>query len=101
MLDLDQSSFTIIQSILKKHVPEYDVYVFGSRVTGKAKRYSDIDLLLKGEQEIAWRRLEVLKEIFSESDLPILVDVVDAHTLSQTFLSQISPQSYLIQQAKR
>ncbi|CAN5462047.1 nucleotidyltransferase domain-containing protein [soil metagenome] len=99
MLDLDARYLKIIKAILKEYVAEYEVHVFGSRVTGKAKLYSDIDLLLKGNEPLEWRRLESLKDAFSESNLPISVDVVDWNTISAEFAKMIASYSQIIQES--
>ena len=85
MIDLDGKYLQIVKDILRRHVPECKVLVFGSRVTGTAHKYSDLDLAIVCDEPIDWRRLESLKDAFSESDLPIMVDVLDWHTLPESF----------------
>lgn len=50
------------------------VKVFGSRVTGKARPASDLDLVVF--PPIGQRELYDLMDAFEESDLPITVDVL-------------------------
>lgn len=38
----------IVKAILRKHVPDREVYYFGSRATGTAKKFSDLDLAVIG-----------------------------------------------------
>jgi len=40
-LDLSAAHLAIVCDILKRHIPHYTVWAFGSRVTGNAKPYSD------------------------------------------------------------
>lgn len=89
MIDLDARSLGIVKKILKKHVPEYLVCAFGSRVTGQAKQYSDLDLVIMSEQPIPVDIINALKFEFSSSDLPILVDIVDWSNLSDEFRDKI------------
>lgn len=77
MIDLPARDLAIVTAILKKHVPDCEVRAFGSRVTGGAKKFSDLDLALLGPEKLDWRKLEELRDAFSESDLPIIVDVHD------------------------
>ncbi len=42
----------MVQSILKKRIPDQMVWLFGSRVTDKIKPYSDIDLVIVSEKPI-------------------------------------------------
>ncbi|MFN7097120.1 MAG: nucleotidyltransferase family protein [Gammaproteobacteria bacterium] len=89
MIDLQQQYLDQVIAILKANVPDYEVWAFGSRVNGKAQKYSDLDLVLVGDQALDWRRMEALKDNFSESDLPIIVDVVDWCLLSDSFKKNI------------
>ena len=40
-IDVRPDLWRIVSSILQKHVPQYEVWAFGSRAKGTAKRYSD------------------------------------------------------------
>lgn len=92
MIDLDSKHSAIIAMILKSRLPQASVYVFGSRVTGKAKRFSDLDLAIDTGHKIDFKILEDLREAFSASDLPIRVDVVDYQGVSQAFRDIIDGQ---------
>jgi uncharacterized protein len=85
MIDLDRKYLDAVITILGNHVPDCEVRVFGSRVTGTARPFSDLDLVLVGKEKLDPQRLEALRNAFSESDLPIMVDVLDWHTLSEEF----------------
>lgn len=85
MIDLPTEHLEVIMNILYKHIPEYEVWVFGSRVRGRADMYSDIDLALIGENKLDLCRLEALRNDFSESDLPFMVDLLDWHDISDSF----------------
>ncbi len=76
-----------IAGVIRKHLnlDDYRVFFFGSRVNGRASERSDIDVGIKGENEIPF---EIMAEIKSEvSNLPILykIDVVDFMALSKDF----------------
>jgi len=85
MIDLDSQSLAEIRAILYRFVPHCEVRVFGSRVGGNAQRYSDIDLAIVGQEPLGRDAMEELKDAFAESDLPIQVDVVDWHSISENF----------------
>lgn len=72
-------------AILKKFVPDCEVRAFGSRVQGTHKKYSDLDLALISDKSIPIRTMALLKEAFSESDLPFKVDLVDWAMISEEF----------------
>jgi type I restriction enzyme S subunit len=79
----------IVRSILLRHVPGREVWAFGSRVCTKdarcVKKFSDLDLTVKGDQPLPMRTLAALADDFTESDLPYKVDVVDWATTSARF----------------
>lgn len=84
-IDVTPEQWKIVRDILRMHVPRWPVWAFGSRATGKAKPYSDLDLaVIKGEP-MSLSEGSALAEAFSESDLPWKVDVVDWATTSPTF----------------
>lgn len=67
-----------IMQVLRQAVPEYAVWAFGSRVHGRGvKPFSDLDLAVITPDPLPSARLAALKSVFSESDLPFRVDVVD------------------------
>lgn len=99
MLDLDQDHLEIVRTILHEHVPQYDVWVFGSRILGTARRFSDLDLVIVTEQPLEFTLLGRIRDAFSESDLPFKVDVLDWSALSEQFRKIIRAQCQPIQRA--
>ena len=97
MIDLNPNHLATVQRILAEHVPECEVRAFGSRATWTAKDYSDIDLAIVGEGPLEWRTLGRLKEAFEESSLPMRVDVLDWHDISENFRKVIE-QDYVVVQ---
>lgn len=101
MIDLDSEYLEQVRALLSKHLPECEVRVFGSRVTGQARKYSDLDLALIGEHEIDWRKIEALKDAFSASDLPIVIDLVDWHAIDESFRQLIGDDYEVLQKPGR
>jgi uncharacterized protein len=85
MIDVTADHLRTVTRILAEHVPACEVWAFGSRVTGTAKVYSDLDLAVRGEGKLDGDALRRLKEAFEESELPFRVDVLDWHTISLAF----------------
>ncbi len=85
MIDIDNLQLELIKRILSETIPEYSVWAFGSRVNGRPQKFSDLDLALVSNEKIDWRIIERLKDAFSESDLPIMIDVVDFNSVSENF----------------
>jgi uncharacterized protein len=90
MIDLPPAQIATVKSVLNAIVPGVAVYAFGSRVNGRAKRHSDLDLALQAEGPLNWQQLAQLREAFEESDLPIRVDVVDWAACSPQFKACIT-----------
>ena len=89
MIDLSPDHLATVKSILAEHVPECEVRAFGSRATWTARDYSDLDLAIGGVGPLDWRTLGRLKETFEESNLPMRVDVLDWHAISESFRNAI------------
>lgn len=98
-LDLQPDHWRIVRDILQKHVPGHAVWAFGSRANGKAKPFSDLDLVVITEQPLSLDLYAHLGEDFSQSMLPWKVDVVDWATASGVFRAIIAGDKVVIQQA--
>ncbi len=85
MLDLAADHLALVKRILHQRIPGVRIWAFGSRVTGHAKRFSDLDLALEGPDELDPHAIFALRDDLSESDLPIRVDVLDLHAVSMEF----------------
>lgn len=86
-----------VREVLKRCVPDYEVWAFGSRVKGRAKPYSDLDLAIVSDQPLPVATMALLRESFDESDLPIKVDVVDWATTSESFRKIIKENKVVLQ----
>ena len=84
-IDLSPKEMAEVMDILQKHVPEYEVRIFGSRLRWTARKTSDLDLAIMTDKPLSAMRLADLKEAFSESDLPFKVDVIDWQKITDDF----------------
>lgn len=83
MIVLGTEYLNQVRSILRDWVPNCEVWAFGSRVHQRGlKPFSDLDLVLITEQPLDEAYCGIIKEAFSESDLPIRVDIADWSQLS-------------------
>ena len=96
-LDLAPREWAIVGTILRQHVPERDVWAFGSRVTGRAWAFSDLDLAIGGDAALGADRLGALREAFVESDLPWKVDLVDWAAASERFRQRVGDRRLRVQ----
>ena len=85
MIKATPEQLRIISDILAAHIPGVEARVFGSRVGGTPKDYSDLDLALVGAAKLDASVLETLREAFEESDIPFRVDLLDWHAISKDF----------------
>lgn len=86
----------IIQTVLEQHVPQHEVWAFGSRARGIPKPYSDLDLAIISDQPVGLPTLAALAEGFVESDLPYKVDLVDWATANASFRPVIEQSKVVI-----
>jgi len=84
-LDITGKDLAIVLDILEQHVPDRTVWAFGSRVTGKARPYSDLDLVIMGKNPLSFALMADLVEAFDQSDLPFKVDIVDWARTDEAF----------------
>lgn len=90
MIDLTEQQRAIVQRILSEYLPNVEVCVFGSRIKGTAKPYSDLDLALMTTSPLSIRQQRKLEDAFSDSALPFKVDLIDWASCSESFKSIIS-----------
>jgi len=84
-LDLAETELQIVLGLLARHVPHRRVPAFGSRTTGRTRRYSDLDLAVEGDQPLDIATYAALIDDLRESDLPFKVDVVDLAVVGEDF----------------
>lgn len=91
MLDLRPEWLEIVRQLLAVHLPDAEVWAYGSRVQGTAHEGSDLDLVVRNPVDPGKPQpdLSPLKEALSESRLPILVDVLDWALIPQSFQDEI------------
>ena len=76
----------LMQSPLKTPVK---AWVFGSRATGRARPYSDLDILISSPAPLDWRARADLQDAFEASNLPFRVDVVEEARLAPTLAPRV------------
>lgn len=87
MIDLDPKSLLLAKTILSKHLSGTGttVYVFESRTTFKAKKFSDLDICLYRQDKLSSDIIWALKNDFEESNFPYFVDIVNYDDCDPTF----------------
>lgn len=90
-LRLESSHREQIEALLRQHLPGVEVWAYGSRVNGLSHDVSDLDLVLRGPglTPIPAAALSELRQAFSDSNIPILVDARDWAQLPEGFRREI------------
>ncbi len=90
-LDLPSRYRDQIVTLLRKHVPDAEVWSYGSRINGKSHEGSDLDLVLRGPdlKSIPTCQLADLIEAIEQSNVPILVQAHDWARLPESFHREI------------
>lgn len=94
---LDLHNWNEVTRVLKKCVPEYTVWAFGSRVSGTHKTYSDLDLVILANKPLTLEQMATINDAFDEADLTIRVDIVDWAATHASF-KNIILQNYIVVQ---
>ena len=81
----------ILETLLREHLPDVEVWAYGSRVNGRGHDGSDLDLVLRGPklQEIPVGQLSDFEEAIRESTIPFLVEARDWARLPERFHREI------------
>ena len=90
-LDLPPVYLRMLRDLLEQHAPDAEVWAYGSRVTGGSHEGSDLDLVLRrpGRLNEPRQRISPLKDALSESNLPMLVEVLDWARIPESFRREI------------
>ena len=73
-----------IKKILRDHE---GIFVFGSRVKGNYKRFSDLDLCFK--KDLPEHKIQLLREKFENSDLAFKVEFIFYNKIDADFKKRI------------
>jgi predicted nucleotidyltransferase len=78
----------ILVSLMEQFLPHTQVWAFGSRVKGKPRSCSDLDLVaFTGKEQRA--QVSLLKEALDESNLPFRVDLLEWNSIPDNFKENI------------
>lgn len=97
-IDIHSDHWKIVQHILQEHVPDFEVWAFGSRANWSAKEFSGLDLAVITDEPLPIDTSLALNEAFSESDLPWKVDVVDWASVGDGLKKAIKRDKVLVQE---
>jgi len=98
-LHLPESCLRIVQAILREHLPHAEIWAYGSRLNGDYYDASDLDLVARQPSDLKQRQPQLYDaiEAFTESDLPIFVQLVDWAGIPESFHAEILANYVVIQ----
>jgi predicted nucleotidyltransferase len=101
-LDIDPHHLELLLALIDRYAPHAEVWAFGSRVAGGAHEGSDIDLVLRNcaNPDCSVPELPGLRARIRESNLPILVDLLDWSAIPPEYREQISREHYVLRTPK-
>ena len=85
LIDISPQNWRIVRDILQRHVPDREVWAFGSRAKWTAKDFSDLDIAIIDDEPMSISLMADLREAFQESALPFKIDIVDWAAITPLF----------------
>ena len=82
-LALSSAQRVLVRQLIDDVLPGAQVAVSGSRATGRARPFSDLDLLLIDPPRLTWAERADLRDAFEASSLPFRVDLVEVAALAE------------------
>ncbi len=87
-VDLTPEERELVRALLAQHLPDTEVWAYGSRVKGTSTPKSDLDLVAFATPDQA-AAVGDLREAFEESDLPFRVDLFVWDEVPESFRPRI------------
>lgn len=94
-LSLQPRHLEELRRLIAVHLPQEEVWAYGSRVSGTAHDTSDLDLVVRHPADLKAKQTSAfwdLKEAISESNLPLLIELFDWARLPPAFWNNITEQ---------
>jgi predicted nucleotidyltransferase len=97
-LDLQPRHLSALLELLRENAPDAEVWAYGSRATHTAHETSDLDLVLRNPERLdePQKNLHRLRDALAESNLPILVDILDWARIPDDFRREIERQPVVV-----
>ena len=98
-IDLSISQREEVAALLQRHLPNTEVWAYGSRAKFTAKPHSDLDMVAFASKEQS-QALANLREAFEESCLPFRVDLFVWDEIPEAFHRNIEKERVVLQERK-
>ncbi len=98
-LDLEPDDLLQVKTIIQQWVPHAEFWAYGSRVNGNCHDASDLDLVVRRPSSLTLptENIAQLKQAFKDSNLPIIVDLMDWAYLPDSYRVEIMKRYVVIQ----
>lgn len=83
-----------LESIIKEYIPNAEVWAFGSRINQQSHESSDLDLAVRNIHAPA--SFDKFKSAIINSNIPILIDILNWENIPQSFKDEILRQHVVI-----
>ena len=101
-LDLPPRYRRQLEALLREHVPDAEVWAYGSRVNGESHEGSDLDLVLRGPGlEPLGNGFHDLLQAIEQSNIPMLVQAQDWARLPESFHREIEREYVVLQEGSK
>ena len=88
-LTKDQYKFIYEKLVLPLREMGLEIYVFGSRARGDHQKFSDLDVLAKGDASGLDAKISEILETLEESTFPFKVDLVKDKDLATSYRENV------------
>ena len=101
-LHLNPRHRAMLERLLSQHLPDVEVWAYGSRINGRAHEGSDLDLVLRapGLGPIPADALADLTQAIQDSAIPIIVEARDWAHLPKNFHHEIERDHAILHRGK-
>ena len=98
MIDIEQKYLDMVLQLIEQFVPQCEVWAYGSRVNGTSHRSSDLDLVIRNPADLekSLPAINDLKIATGESNIPLIIDILDWARTPEHFRREILNSPYQI-----
>ena len=88
-LDLPNKYLTMLRVLIAQYLKNGEVWAYGSRVNRQSHDASDLDLVVLHDSSDLFDLFD-FRDALRESDIPILIDVMDWNYIPDSFKQEIN-----------
>ncbi len=96
----DKEIIENVISIVKKNIPDCQLFLFGSRAKGTHKESSDFDIAIKNNKN-SIQEFTKIRDLIEELDTLKKIDLIEYNDLGEEFKKIVDSQGVLIYERKK